>query len=156
MVVEAADGTTPFNLPLSLVLGKMPQKEFHLTSPAAAAAPPLLPLRPSPPAPLQQPLPSRFTVDSCVQSCAADAATATPSLPTAVASALHNVLRLLDVGSKRFLANKVDRSVTGLVAQQLCVGPLHTPLADAAVLAQSHFSTTGVALAVGECRMCVQ
>ena len=36
------------------------------------------------------------------------------------------VLRLLDVGSKRFLTNKVDRSVTGLVAQQSCVGPLHT------------------------------
>ena len=36
--------------------------------------------------------------------------------------------RLLDVGSKRFLTNKVDRSVTGLIAQQQCVGPLHTPL----------------------------
>jgi phosphoribosylformylglycinamidine synthase len=60
------------------------------------------------------------------------------------------VLRLLDVGSKRFLTNKVDRSVTGLVAQQQCVGPLHTPLANVAVLAQSHFSLTGVATAVGE------
>lgn len=36
---------------------------------------------------------------------------------------------------------KVDRSVTGLVAQQQCVGPLHTPLADVAVTALSHFST---------------
>jgi phosphoribosylformylglycinamidine synthase len=60
------------------------------------------------------------------------------------------VLRLLDVGSKRFLTNKVDRSVTGLIAQQQCVGPLHTPLADVAVLAQTHFSLTGVATAVGE------
>jgi len=34
---------------------------------------------------------------------------------------------------------KVDRSVTGLVAQQQCVGPLHTPLADVAVIALSHF-----------------
>lgn len=56
----------------------------------------------------------------------------------------------MDVGSKRFLVNKVDRSVTGLVAQQQCVGPLHTPLANVAVLAQSHFSVTGVATAVGE------
>ena len=44
---------------------------------------------------------------------------------------------------------QVDRSVTGLVAQQQCVGPLHTPLADVAVLAQSHFATTGIATAVG-------
>jgi len=36
---------------------------------------------------------------------------------------------------------KVDRSVTGLVAQQQCVGPLHTPLADVAVVALSHFDT---------------
>ena len=48
------------------------------------------------------------------------------SLPegTTVASALDRVLRLLSVGSKRFLVHKVDRSVTGLVAQQQCVGPL--------------------------------
>ena len=36
---------------------------------------------------------------------------------------------------------QVDRSVTGLVAQQQCVGPLHTPLADVAVIALSHFET---------------
>ena len=65
-------------------------------------------------------------------------------------AALSRVLRLLDVGSKRFLTNKVDRSVTGLVAQQQCVGPLHTPLADVAVLAQSYFAKTGVAVAVGK------
>ena len=46
-----------------------------------------------------------------------------------VRSHLDRVLRLLSVGSKRFLTNKVDRSVTGLIAQQPCVGPLHTPLA---------------------------
>lgn len=34
---------------------------------------------------------------------------------------------------------QVDRSVTGLVAQQQCVGPLHTPLANVAVVALSHF-----------------
>lgn len=58
--------------------------------------------------------------------------------------------RLLAVGSKRFLTNKVDRSVTGLVAQQSCVGPLHTPLANNAVLAQTHFNLTGVAISCGE------
>jgi len=106
--------SAPFDLPLSLVLGKMPQKTFSFnTSPSV-----LLPLE----------LP--------------------PAL--SVASALDRVLRLLDVGSKRFLTNKVDRSVSGLVAQQQCVGPLHTPLADVAVVALSHFSTKGTASAVGE------
>jgi len=54
------------------------------------------------------------------------------------------------VGSKRFLTTKVDRSVTGLVAQQQCVGPFHTPLSDYAVIAQSHFGVTGSATAIGE------
>lgn len=36
---------------------------------------------------------------------------------------------------------QVDRSVSGLIAQQQCVGPLHTPLADVAVIALSHFDT---------------
>lgn len=40
--------------------------------------------------------------------------------------------------------------MTGLVAQQQCVGPLHTPLADVAVIALSHFSTVGSATAIGE------
>ena len=31
--------------------------------------------------------------------------------------------------------------MTGLVAQQQCVGPLHTPLADVAVIALSYFDT---------------
>lgn len=52
---------------------------------------------------------------------------------------LERVLRLPSVASKRYLTNKVDRCVTGLVAQQQCIGPLHTPLADVAVTAISHF-----------------
>lgn len=46
--------------------------------------------------------------------------------------------------------NKVDRSVTGLVAQQQCVGPLQTPLANCGVVASSHFAATGIATACGE------
>jgi len=78
--------------------------------------------------------------------------TAPLALPesTTVATALNRVMRLTSVGSKRFLTNKVDRSVTGLIAQQQCVGPLHTPLADCAVVASSYFSTTGVASSIGE------
>ncbi|KPK28060.1 MAG: phosphoribosylformylglycinamidine synthase [Desulfobacterales bacterium SG8_35_2] len=67
-----------------------------------------------------------------------------------VPAALHNVLRLVSVGSKRFLTNKVDRSVTGLIAQQQCCGPLQATVADVAVIAQSHFALSGAATAIGE------
>uniref|UniRef100_A0A9J7X8J7 Phosphoribosylformylglycinamidine synthase n=1 Tax=Cyprinus carpio carpio TaxID=630221 RepID=A0A9J7X8J7_CYPCA len=74
------------------------------------------------------------------------------SLPVglSVLPALERVLRLPAVASKRYLTNKVDRSVTGLVAQQQCVGPLHTPLADVAVVALSPFSLQGATTAIGE------
>ncbi|MCX8030830.1 MAG: phosphoribosylformylglycinamidine synthase [Thermodesulfovibrionales bacterium] len=69
--------------------------------------------------------------------------------------ALNRVLRLLSVSSKRFLTNKVDRSVTGLIAQQQCVGPLQLTLSNVAVIAQSHFPDdknlySGAAIAIGE------
>lgn len=67
-----------------------------------------------------------------------------------VREALKQVLRLLAVGSKRFLTTKVDRSVTGLIAQQQCCGPLQLTVADVAVIAQSHFGLTGAATAIGE------
>jgi phosphoribosylformylglycinamidine synthase len=67
-----------------------------------------------------------------------------------VRSALDRVLRLVSVGSKRFLTNKVDRSVTGLIAQQQCTGPLQLTVADVAVIAQSHFGLTGAAISIGE------
>jgi phosphoribosylformylglycinamidine synthase len=67
-----------------------------------------------------------------------------------VRKALDRVLRLLSVGSKRFLANKVDRSVTGLIARQQCAGPLQLTVSDVAVIAQSHFGLTGAAISIGE------
>jgi phosphoribosylformylglycinamidine synthase len=69
---------------------------------------------------------------------------------TDIEKALDRVLRLLSVGSKRFLTTKVDRSVSGLVAQQQCAGPLQLTVADVAVIAQSHFGITGAATAIGE------
>uniref|UniRef100_A0A670ZB11 Phosphoribosylformylglycinamidine synthase n=1 Tax=Pseudonaja textilis TaxID=8673 RepID=A0A670ZB11_PSETE len=54
-----------------------------------------------------------------------------------VVDALQRVLKLPAVASKRYLTNKVDRSVTGLVAQQQCV-------------ALSPFETVGGATALGE------
>uniref|UniRef100_UPI003B439B51 phosphoribosylformylglycinamidine synthase n=1 Tax=Candidatus Electronema sp. JC TaxID=3401570 RepID=UPI003B439B51 len=71
--------------------------------------------------------------------------------PTAsVREHLRNVLRLVSVGSKRFLTNKVDRSVTGLIARQQCCGPLQLTVGNVAVVAQSHFGLTGIATAIGE------
>ncbi|QQG49959.1 MAG: phosphoribosylformylglycinamidine synthase [Candidatus Berkelbacteria bacterium] len=67
-----------------------------------------------------------------------------------VEEALVRVLLLPAVASKRFLTTKVDRCVTGLVAQQQCIGPMHVTLADCAVMAQSHFETSGVVLSLGE------
>lgn len=58
-------------------------------------------------------------------------------------------MSVLAVGSKRFLTNKVDRCVTGLVVQQQCVGPLHTPLADYALTQVSHFTRQGIATSIG-------
>lgn len=67
-----------------------------------------------------------------------------------VGEALTRVLRLVSVGSKRFLTNKVDRSVTGLIARQQCAGPLGLTVSDLAVVAQSHFGLTGGATSIGE------
>ncbi|XP_031497055.1 probable phosphoribosylformylglycinamidine synthase, chloroplastic/mitochondrial [Nymphaea colorata] len=64
--------------------------------------------------------------------------------------ALNRVLRLPSVCSKRFLTTKVDRCVTGLVAQQQTVGALQFPLSDVAVIAQTHTDLTGGACAIGE------
>jgi phosphoribosylformylglycinamidine synthase len=114
VVHDSQDGSTPVDLPLELVLGKMPQKTFIDNHIDNKLEPLVLP----------------------------------PG--TSVTEATDRVLRLLSVGSKRFLIHKVDRSVTGLVAQQQCVGPLQLPLADVGVTAHTHFGTTGTAVACGE------
>ncbi|GER34934.1 phosphoribosylformylglycinamidine synthase family protein [Striga asiatica] len=67
-----------------------------------------------------------------------------------VTDLLKRVLRLPSVASKRFLTSKVDRCVTGLVAQQQTVGPLQITLADVAVIAQSYEGITGGACSIGE------
>ncbi|GMH19057.1 hypothetical protein Nepgr_020898 [Nepenthes gracilis] len=67
-----------------------------------------------------------------------------------VMDALKRVLRLPSVSSKRFLTTKVDRCVTGLVAQQQTVGPLQITLSDVAVIAQTYTDFTGGACSIGE------
>ncbi|HEY4503762.1 MAG TPA: phosphoribosylformylglycinamidine synthase [Candidatus Paceibacterota bacterium] len=67
-----------------------------------------------------------------------------------IGEAIRTVFKLPSVGSKGFLVNKVDRSVTGLVAQQQCCGIAQIPIANVSVNAQSHFGLTGSACAIGE------
>ncbi|MCD5411710.1 MAG: phosphoribosylformylglycinamidine synthase [Thermodesulfovibrionales bacterium] len=67
-----------------------------------------------------------------------------------IMNALGRVLKLISVGSKRFLMHKVDRSVTGLIARQQCAGPLQLAVSDVAVIAQSHLGVTGAAISIGE------
>eukprot|EP00746_Dinoflagellata_sp_MGD_P156639 gnl/MRDRNA2_/MRDRNA2_85913_c0_seq1.p1 gnl/MRDRNA2_/MRDRNA2_85913_c0~~gnl/MRDRNA2_/MRDRNA2_85913_c0_seq1.p1 ORF type:complete len:1338 (+),score=293.78 gnl/MRDRNA2_/MRDRNA2_85913_c0_seq1:88-4101(+) len=76
-----------------------------------------------------------------------------PSDLTVEKALTSGVLRLVAVGSKRYLTNKVDRSVTGQIAQQQCVGPLQTPLANCAVIAQSLLGNTGGVTSIGEAPM---
>ncbi len=111
---DAADDTTPVDLVLDHVLGRVPQKTFGSDRRPASL--------------------KEIRVPSDLE----------------VAQALDRVLRLLTVGSKRFLTTKVDRSVSGLVARQQCAGPLQLTVADVAVIAQSHFAVTGAATAIGE------
>ncbi len=107
VVHDEKDNSTPFDLELDHVLGKMPRKTFNSNRVKMAG----------------QPL--------SLQIDAKDHHAATKAI-------LDRVLRLLSVGSKRFLVHKVDRSVSGLIAQQQCVGPLHIPLANNAVISQRY------------------
>lgn len=67
-----------------------------------------------------------------------------------IGEAIEKVLKLPSVGSKGFLVHKVDRSVTGLIAQQQCCGIAQIPISDVSINAQSHFALTGSASSVGE------
>lgn len=121
----------PVNLSLEYVLGSMPSKKFHLKKEEPILKPLILPAN------------------------------------LKIVEGLERVLRLPSVGSKRFLTSKVDRSVTGiniyqfcnrlmnemisgLVAQQQCVGPLQLPLADYAVTALNYYDLVGAATSIGE------
>ncbi len=114
IVQDSLDNSTPVNIEIPELLGKIPQKTF---------------------------------TDSRI---VPDLSPFVPPGDLGVRDALHKVLRLVSVGSKRFLTNKVDRAVTGLIAQQQCCGPLQLTVADVAVVAQSHFGLTGIATAIGE------
>jgi phosphoribosylformylglycinamidine synthase len=67
-----------------------------------------------------------------------------------ITKALHRVLKIPSVCSKRFLTTKVDRHVSGLIAQQQCVGPLQIPIANFGLMAQTHQDFSGIATSIGE------
>ena len=62
---------------------------------------------------------------------------------------LEQVLQIEAVACKDWLTNKVDRSVTGKVRRQQCVGALHLPLSDVAVMALDYSGYRGVATSIG-------
>ena len=62
---------------------------------------------------------------------------------------LKNILSMESVGSKDWLTNKVDRSVTGKVARQQCQGPLQLPLSDLGAVALDYTGTKGMATSIG-------
>ena len=62
---------------------------------------------------------------------------------------LTRVLQLEAVACKDWLTNKVDRSVTGKVANQQCQGELQLPLADCGVVALDYRGHAGIATAIG-------
>ena len=62
---------------------------------------------------------------------------------------IEQVLQLEAVASKDWLTNKVDRCVTGRVAQQQCVGELQLPLSNCGVMALDYTGQKGIATAIG-------
>lgn len=62
---------------------------------------------------------------------------------------LNRVLQTEAVACKDWLTNKVDRSVTGLVACQQTAGPLQLPLNNVGVVALDYTGTAGIATSLG-------
>jgi phosphoribosylformylglycinamidine synthase len=62
---------------------------------------------------------------------------------------LESVLQLEAVACKDWLTNKVDRSVTGKVARQQCVGELQLPLSDLGATTIDYSGIKGLATSIG-------
>jgi phosphoribosylformylglycinamidine synthase len=69
--------------------------------------------------------------------------------PKAFEAQVAWLLQLEAVACKDWLTNKVDRCVTGRVAQQQCVGPHQLPLANCGVMALDFEGVHGLATSVG-------
>jgi len=62
---------------------------------------------------------------------------------------VDQVLQIEAVACKDWLTNKVDRCVTGRVAQQQCVGELQLPLSNCGVMSLDYTGTNGIATSLG-------
>ena len=62
---------------------------------------------------------------------------------------IQHVLQMESVACKDWLTNKVDRSVTGKVARQQCVGEIQLPLSDVGVVALDYRGKAGIATSIG-------
>ena len=62
---------------------------------------------------------------------------------------LEDVLQLEAVACKDWLTNKVDRSVTGRIAKQQCVGQLQLPLNNVGVITLDYQGKKGLATTIG-------
>lgn len=62
---------------------------------------------------------------------------------------LEQVLQIEAVACKDWLTNKVDRSVTGRIVRQQCVGPLQLPLSDVAAVTLDYIGHRGIATSIG-------
>ena len=62
---------------------------------------------------------------------------------------IEQVIQLEAVACKDWLTNKVDRCVTGRVAQQQCVGEIQLPLSNCGVVALDYSGTQGIATSIG-------
>lgn len=60
-----------------------------------------------------------------------------------------NVLQLEHIACKDWLTNKVDRSVTGRIAQQQTIGEIQLPLSNLAVVALDYRGQRGIATSLG-------
>lgn len=68
----------------------------------------------------------------------------------ALADAIPRVLQQVSVGSKGFIVNRKDRSVTGRIAQQQCCGIAHIPIADYGLGMMSETGFAGAVSTIGE------
>lgn len=66
---------------------------------------------------------------------------------------VEQVLQIEAVACKDWLTNKVDRSVSGRIARQQCVGPLQLPLSDVAAVALDYVGHKGIATSIGHAPM---
>lgn len=69
--------------------------------------------------------------------------------PASLEAVIKDILSLESVACKDWLTNKVDRSVTGLIACQQCAGEIQLPINDVAVTAIGYDSVKGIATSIG-------